>query len=45
MAANWIEIAGSQVVIKIAVGLIIFLPAYGMLLRYLKDRVADSEQG
>ena len=45
MAANWIEIAQSQVVIKIAVGLIIFLPAYGVLLRYLKNRVADGDQG
>ena len=31
MAANWVEIAGSQVVIKIAVGLLVFLPAYGIL--------------
>jgi uncharacterized PurR-regulated membrane protein YhhQ (DUF165 family) len=38
MAANWIEIAGSQVVIKIAVGLIIFLPAYGMLLKHLQKK-------
>jgi len=45
MAANWVEIAGSQVVIKIAVGLIVFLPAYGVLLRYLKTRLADTEQG
>jgi uncharacterized integral membrane protein (TIGR00697 family) len=45
MAANWVEIAGSQVVIKIAVGLIVFLPAYGVLLRYLKTRLADQEQG
>ena len=36
MAANWIEIAGSQVVIKIAVGLIVFLPAYGILLNRLQ---------
>jgi hypothetical protein len=43
MAANWIEIAGSQVVIKIAVGLIIFLPAYGVLLRYLSTRIKVSE--
>jgi uncharacterized integral membrane protein (TIGR00697 family) len=41
MAANWIEIAGSQVVLKIAVGLIIFLPAYGVLLKYLQSRVED----
>ena len=39
MAANWMEIAGSQVVLKIAVGLIIFLPAYGLLLRYLSSRI------
>jgi hypothetical protein len=36
------EIAGSQVVIKIAVGLIIFLPAYGVLLRYLNGRLVDA---
>jgi len=42
MAANWMEIAGSQVVIKIAVGLIIFLPAYGVLLRYLNGRLIDA---
>ena len=36
MAANWMEIAGSQVVIKIAVGLLVFLPAYGILLRQLQ---------
>ncbi len=45
MAANWVEIAGSQTVLKIAVGLIIFLPAYGVLLNYLKRRLADKEQG
>ncbi len=36
MAANWMEIAGSQTVIKIAVGLIVFLPAYGILLNRLQ---------
>ena len=45
MAANWIEIAGSQTVLKIAVGLVIFLPAYGLLLRYLKDKLADQQDG
>jgi uncharacterized integral membrane protein (TIGR00697 family) len=45
MAANWMEIAGSQTVLKIVVGLIVFLPAYGVLLRYLKGKMADSEQG
>jgi hypothetical protein len=43
MAANWMEIAGSQVAIKIAVGLVIFLPAYGVLLRYLSTRIKVSE--
>lgn len=41
MAANWVEIAGSQVVLKICVGLIFFLPAYGLLLNYLKAKVVD----
>jgi len=45
MAANWIEIAGSQTVLKIAVGLVIFLPAYGLLLKYLKNKLADQENG
>ena len=33
---KWVEIAGSQVVIKIAVGLLVFLPAYGILLKRLQ---------
>lgn len=45
MAANWMEIAGSQVIIKIGVGLIVFLPAYGLLLNYLKTKVKDEDQG
>ena len=42
MAANWMEIATSQAGLKIAVGLIIFLPAYGFLLRYLNGRLVDA---
>jgi len=45
MAANWSEIALSQSLLKIAVGFIVFLPAYGLLLNYLKKRVADTDQG
>lgn len=45
MAANWTEIALSQSVLKIAVGLIFFLPAYGVLLSYLKNRLGNTEQG
>ena len=36
MAANWFEIAGSQTVLKIFVGLVVFLPAYGLLLNRLQ---------
>ena len=45
MAVNWPEIALSQSILKIVVGFIVFLPAYGLLLNYLKKRVADTEQG
>ena len=45
MAANWPEIALSQSLLKIAVGLIFFLPAYGVLLSYLKKRLDDTQQG
>lgn len=45
MAANWPEIALSQSILKIVVGFIVFLPAYGVLLNYLKRRVDDTEQG
>lgn len=45
MAANWSEIAMSQSLLKIAVGLIFFLPAYGVLLSYLKNRMHDTQQG
>jgi len=45
MSANWIEIAGTQTLIKIVVGLILFLPAYGLLLSFLKNKMLDAEQG
>lgn len=45
MAANWPEIALSQSILKIAVGIIVFLPAYGVLLNYLKKRLDDTQQG
>ena len=45
MAANWSEIALSQSLLKILVGVILFLPAYGVLLNYLKKRVHDTEKG
>ena len=45
MAVNWPEIALSQSILKIVVGFIVFLPAYGLLLNFMKKRVADTEQG
>ena len=42
MALNWIEIAGTQSVLKIIIGLIFFLPAYGILLNFLLKRLTDS---
>ena len=45
MAANWPEIALSQSVLKIVVGFILFLPAYGLLLNFLKNRMHDTDQG
>jgi len=45
MAANWSEIAMSQSLLKILVGFIVFLPAYGILLNYLKKRLGNTDQG
>jgi len=45
MAKNWFEIAGSQTVLKIVVGLVVFLPAYGVLLNHLKKRLGNTDQG
>lgn len=39
MAANWFEIAGSQTILKIVVGLIVFLPAYGVLLKTIAKKI------
>jgi uncharacterized integral membrane protein (TIGR00697 family) len=45
MAANWPEIALSQSVLKIVVGFIVFLPAYGLLLNFMKKRLGNTDQG
>ena len=45
MAANWSEIAFSQSWLKILVGFVVFLPAYGVLLNYLKKRLGNTDQG
>lgn len=42
MAEHWFEIAGSQTVLKIIVGLVIFLPVYGVLLRAIAGRLGED---
>ena len=37
---NWHIVAQNNTLTKIVVGLIVFLPAYGVLLAYLQKRVA-----
>ena len=39
MASNWFEIATNQLIVKIIIGLILFLPVYGVLLNYLKKQI------
>ncbi len=40
MRANWLEIATVDVIFKIIVSFVMFLPIYGVLLRYLRGRMA-----
>ena len=40
MTANWLEIATVDVIFKIIVSFVMFLPIYGVLLRYLRGRMA-----
>lgn len=40
MSINWLEIATNQLIIKIIIGLIFFLPLYGLMLNYLKKRIS-----
>ena len=39
MAANWATIAFNQTITKMIVGWIVFLPAYGILLSFLQNKV------
>ena len=45
MAEHWFEIAGSQTVLKIVVGLVIFLPMYGVLLRAIAGQLGEEAVG
>lgn len=42
MAANWAEVAWNQALTKLVIGWIVFLPAYGILLAYLKNKLAKA---
>ena len=39
MAQNWLEIAGTQTILKILIGLIFFLPIYGILLSFFSKKI------
>ena len=42
MALNWLEIAGTQTILKIIIGLVFFLPIYGVVLNFLLKRLASK---
>ena len=43
MSVHWLEIATVDVVFKIIVSFVLFLPIYGMLLAYLRSRMINVE--
>lgn len=43
MAANWPEIAAVDYAFKLTISMLLFLPAYGILLRHLTDRLLAGE--
>ena len=43
MSTNCIEIAGTQTVLKIVIGLIFFLPIYGILLNFISKRLSQED--
>jgi uncharacterized PurR-regulated membrane protein YhhQ (DUF165 family) len=42
MSLNWFEIAGTQTVLKIIIGLIFFLPIYGILLDFILKKISKK---
>ena len=42
MAEHWMEIANSQTVLKIVIGLVLFLPAYGLLLKAISGKLRET---
>ena len=45
MAANWHIVATNNSISKILVSLLVILPAYGMLLSYLQNKVHEKNHG
>lgn len=43
MAKNWLEICGTQTLIKILIGFIFFLPVYGLLLNFFLVKIKSNE--
>ena len=43
MASTWLDIAGNQTVLKIVIGLLFFLPAYGLLLNFLLKKIKKQK--
>ena len=43
MSTNWIEIAGNQTALKIIIGLVFFLPFYGILLNLISKRLSQED--
>ena len=43
MSTNWIEIAGNQTALKIIIGLVFFLPIYGILLNFISKKISQED--
>ena len=43
MSTNWIEIAGNQTALKIIIGLVFFLPIYGIILNFISKRLSQED--
>ena len=44
MAKNWLEICGTQTLIKIIIGFIFFLPIYGLLLNIFLNKILSRKK-
>ena len=44
MAKNWLEICGTQTLIKIIIGFIFFLPIYGLLLNFFLNKILSKKK-